>query len=108
MKITVRSTGNHDKYKNRDERHKAEVNEIIYNMKLLSKTCDALKLQIININNESSKRKEKPLNNKKNKNNNNLLRCEMCDYKCAKEITVTKHTNTCNRTFHMKTVKTSL
>ena len=74
-KLQLEALETHDKYKIMDERHKAEVNEIKSDMKLMSKTCDALKLQIENINNESSMRKEKPLNNKKNRNYDNLLRC---------------------------------
>jgi hypothetical protein len=93
-KLQLEALETHDKYKNMDERHKAEVNEIKKDMKLMSKTCDLLKLQIKNINNESRLRKEMPLNNKKGRNNHNFLICEMCDYKCAKEITLEKHKNT--------------
>ena len=93
-KLQLEALETHDKYKNMDERHKAEVNEIKKDMKLMSKTCDLLKLQIKNINNESKLRKEMPLNNKKGRNNHNFLICEMCNYKCAKEITLAKHKNT--------------
>ena len=77
-----------------DERHTSEVNEIKKNMKLVSKTCDGLQLQVENMNNESSLRKEKTMHNKKGRNSDNLLSREMCDYKCAKEITLKKYNNT--------------
>ena len=61
-----------------DEKHTSEVNEIKNNMKLVSKTCDGLQLQIENMNNELSLRKEKTMHNKKVKNSDICL-----DVKCA-------------------------
>ena len=61
-----------------------------------------MKLEIQDMKKDRRSLKYESHSESNGKEENKLLNCALCDYKCVKETTMTKHTNTKHNQFHFK------